>query len=420
MSTLVHPTLGKERIQSLDILRGIAILGILIMNIQSFAMPGSAYLNPASFGDLEGINFWVWTLSHVFADQKFMTIFSILFGAGVVLVTQKAELRESKSTGLHYKRTFWLLIIGLLHAHLIWYGDILVAYAICALIVFLFRKLSPRKLLIIGLLTVSVHTVIYLLIGVSLQFLPLEALDELRNSFWNPGIDETYEEVMALTGSLSEQIRYNSASALEMETTVFFMLMFWRAGGLMLVGMALYKWGVLTAERDIKFYQKGILFGLLIGLPIIIWGVIKHFQADWSLEYSMFIGSQFNYYGSLGVSFAYICAVMLFAKSDRFKVIKERFAAVGQMALTNYISQSLFGIFIFFGIGLGLFSQFERYEQIAVMLGIWFIQIGWSKPWLDTFRFGPLEWVWRSLTYLKLQPIRKSNVQDKESEKNEA
>ena len=115
MSTSLHPTLGKERIQSLDILRGIAILGILIMNIQSFAMPSSAYLNPASFGDLEGINYWVWVISHVFADQKFMTIFSILFGAGIVLVTQKAEQREGKSAKLHYKRTFWLLVIGLLH-----------------------------------------------------------------------------------------------------------------------------------------------------------------------------------------------------------------------------------------------------------------------------------------------------------------
>jgi uncharacterized protein len=407
MATSLHPTLGKERIQSLDILRGIAILGILVMNIQSFAMPSSAYLNPASFGDLEGINYWVWIVSHVFADQKFMTIFSILFGAGVVLVTQKAEEREGKSAGLHYKRTFWLLVIGLLHAHLIWHGDILVAYALCAFIVYLFRNLSPKKLLIIGIITICIHTVIYLLIGFSLQFMPVEALAELRNSFWNPGIDGHYKEVMAVTGTLSQQIAHTSESAIGMETTVFGMLMFWRAGGLMLVGMALYKWGILTAGRDNLFYQKGVLFGFLIGLPLIVWGVIKHFEADWSIEYSMFIGSQFNYFGALGIAFAYICAIMLFAKSDKFQAIKDRLAAIGQMALTNYIAQSFIGVFLFYGVGLGLFSQFDRYEQVAVILGIWLIQLGWSKPWLDAFKFGPLEWMWRSLTYVKLQPMKK-------------
>jgi uncharacterized protein len=125
------PTSGQERILSLDVLRGFAILGILIMNIQSFAMPGAAYLNPMAYGDMTGANRWAWILSHLLADQKFMTIFSILYGAGIVLVTERAESRTGKSAGLHYKRTFWLLVIGLIHAHIIWYGDILVPYALC-------------------------------------------------------------------------------------------------------------------------------------------------------------------------------------------------------------------------------------------------------------------------------------------------
>ncbi len=406
-SATLQPILGKDRIQSLDILRGIAILGILIMNIQSFAMPGAAYLNPTAYGDLEGMNYWVWVLSHIFADQKFMTIFSILFGAGVVLVTQKAEERQGKSAGLHYKRTFWLLIIGLIHAHLIWYGDILVAYALCALFVFLFRKLSARKLLIIGLLVVSVHSLIYLFFGFSLPFIPAEVISELRNDIWNPNPDAIQQEIKAIAGSLSSQIAYNSESAIPMHTSVFLMIMLWRAGGLMLVGMALYKWGVLTAGRSASFYKKGMVLGFLLGLPVIIIGLYKNFEADWSLEFSMFIGSQFNYFGSLGVSFAYICGIMLFAKSDGFKLLKDRFAAVGQMALTNYISQSILGVLIFFGLGLGLFGEVERYQQILVVLGIWLLQLSWSKPWLERFKFGPLEWVWRSLTYMKKQPMKK-------------
>lgn len=407
MSTSLHPTLGKERIQSLDILRGIAILGILIMNVQSFAMPGSAYLNPSSFGDLTGINFWVWVLSHVLADQKFMTIFSILFGAGIVLVTDKAEQREGKSAGLHYKRTFWLLVIGLLHAHLIWYGDILVAYALCALIVFLFRKSSPRKLLIIGLITISIHTVIYLLIGASMQFIPAADLEEMRQSFWNPGLEAIQREIAAVTGSLGEQIRHNSASALEMETTALGMQLFWRAGGLMLIGMAMYKKGVLSAARDASFYKKGLVLGMLIGLPLVVWGIVKNFEAGWTLEYSMFIGSQFNYWGSLAMGYAYICGIMLFVKTDGFKSIKQRLAAVGQMALTNYIAQSMIGMLLFFGVGFGLFGQFERSHQVIVVLAIWLMQLAWSRPWLDAYRFGPLEWVWRTFTYGKAQPMKK-------------
>ena len=112
MKSSLSPTKLNERIQSLDIIRGIAILGILIMNIQSFSMPGSAYSNPLAFGDLNGINKWVWIISHVFADMKFMNIFSLLFGAGIILVTSKSEMKTGKSASLHYKRTFWLLILG--------------------------------------------------------------------------------------------------------------------------------------------------------------------------------------------------------------------------------------------------------------------------------------------------------------------
>ena len=143
MKLSLTPTQVHERIQSLDIIRGIAILGILIMNIQSFSMPGSAYSNPMAFGDLNGINKWVWIISHVFADMKFMNIFSILFGAGIILVTSKSEMKTGKSAVLHYKRTIWLLIIGLFHAHLIWYGDILVTYALCLSLIHISEPTRP-------------------------------------------------------------------------------------------------------------------------------------------------------------------------------------------------------------------------------------------------------------------------------------
>ena len=406
MKVSVQPVSSTDRIQSLDILRGFAILGILIMNIQSFAMPGAAYMNPMAFGDMTGLNGWVWKISHIFADQKFMTIFSILYGAGIVLVTQKAENKFGKSAGLHYRRTFWLMLIGLIHAHLIWYGDILVAYALCALFAYLFRKMKPSWLLILGLLLISVHTVIYLVFGLSLSYWPEESLIENRES-WAPPLEALKAEIQAVTGSLSEQIAHNSEQAVFLETFVFLILMLWRAGGLMLVGMALYKRGILSAEKSNAFYLRGWLISWFIGLPIVIYGMMENFAADFAMEFSMFLGSQYNYWGSLFIAFGIICLVMLLAKSDALSGLKSRLAAVGQMALTNYISQSIIAILIFHGVGLGLFGEVDRTGQILITFGIWILQLIWSKPWLSKFRFGPLEWVWRSLTYMKKQPMRK-------------
>ncbi|SEJ70618.1 uncharacterized protein SAMN05192553_10927 [Cyclobacterium xiamenense] len=407
MPVPLSPTTAQERIQSLDLLRGIAVLGILLMNVQSLSMPGAAYLNPTAYGNLEGMNYWVWVLSHLFADQKFMTLFSVLFGAGMLLVSDRMEQKSQSPLTFHLKRNFWLLIIGLVHAYLIWYGDILVVYALCSFLVFWVRNKSPRTLLIIGLLVLSIPTLINLFFSVSLQFMPPDVVEELELG-WHPSPEMIAEELAAVTGSLAAQIAHNAQAALEMHTFVFVVLFLWRASGLMVIGMALYKWDILTASRSTSFYRKGMLLGFSIGIPLTVYGIVQNFHAGWSMDYSLFTGASFNYWGSLAQSFGYLCAVMLFSKSAAAAGIKRRLAAIGQMALTNYIAQSIIGVFIFYGVGLGLFGQVDRTTQVCITLGIWMLQYIWSKPWLDSFRFGPLEWVWRSLTYGKAQPIKKS------------
>lgn len=402
----IHPVDKKHRIISLDVLRGFAVLGILIMNIQSFAMPDAAYLNPMAYGDMTGINKWVWILSHVFGDQKFMTIFSLLFGAGVVLLSENAERKSVNSTGLHYRRTFWLLVIGLIHAHLIWHGDILVAYAICALFVYLFRNVKPKTLLILGILLIGVHTIIYLLIGFSMGSWPADAIEDTRQS-WLPAAEAIQEEISAYTGSFEHQLSERSKRAFFIETAVFLMIFLWRAGGLMLVGMALYKWGILSAKKSNVFYTRSFLLSFAIGLPIVIYGLVQNYANNWVMDYSMFLGSQFNYWGSLLIGYGYICLVMLMVKSNGLQAIKKRLAAVGQMALTNYLMQSIICVFVFYGIGFGLFGSVERIGQLLFVLGIWLLQLFWSLPWLKKFYFGPFEWAWRSLSYLKVQPFKK-------------
>jgi uncharacterized protein len=405
LSKPISPTLLSERYHSLDLLRGIAVLGILIMNIQSYAMIQAAYLNPTAYGDFTGINRWVWILSHIFADQKFMTIFSILFGAGIILLTQRAEAKGVSAAGLHYRRTFWLLLIGLAHAYLLWHGDILVPYALCALFVFLFRKRKAKTLFITGVIFILISSIIYLLIGWSIQYWPPEQIQETLVN-WKPSPEVVAKELSDFRGGWLEQMNQRVPSAFFLETYLFLIWSMWRAGGLMLIGMAFFKWGFLTAERKDEFYKKGLTISMIAGLVFIVFGLIRNFQEDFIMEYSFFIGPQFNYWGSLFLSFAFICIIMLLSKRNIKNWLYKSLAGVGRTAFSNYLLQTVICTTIFYGHGLGLIGYVERGTQFLIVIAVWVFQIFITNIWLRYFRFGPAEWLWRSLTYWKLQPMK--------------
>jgi uncharacterized protein len=399
-----NPTQPSERIIALDALRGFAILGILVMNIQSFSMVGAAYMNPTVYGDLTGLNKWVWILSHVFADQKFMTIFSLLFGAGILLFTERIEKKGLKPLAFHYRRTFWLIVVGRLHAYLIWYGDILVTYGLCALIVVLFRKLSPRALLIFGILVIAVASILSLFFGISLSYMPSEAYDSIKLS-WESTPEKIQQEIITYQSGWLEQMKHRIPAAIEFQTFLFLILFGWRAGGVMMIGMAFYKWGIVTSQRSNSFYLLMALAGIGAGYSLVSYGVIQNFANNWSFDYSMFLGVQFNYWGSLLVSLSYISIIMLLCKNSLFTWLMNMLAAVGRTALSNYIFQSLICTSIFYGHGLGLFGEVERKNQIFMVLSVWIIQLIISPMWLRYFKFGPFEWLWRSLTYMKIQTM---------------
>lgn len=402
----VSPTAPVERIVALDVLRGFALLGILIINIQLFSMIDAAYLNPSSFGDLTGINGWVWKLSHVFADQKFMTIFSILYGAGILLFTGKAESKGIKPAGLHYRRTFWLVIFGLLHAYCLWYGDILVAYALCAAWVYLMRKKSPKTLFIVGLVLISTPALLSLMGWWSMSYWDPDLLRQAALS-WKPNADMIADEIAAYRGGWLDQMAHRIPTAIESQTVVFFFWAFWRVSGLMLIGMAFFKWGILTAQRSKAFYTRMLVLCFCIGLPVVIYGAVRCFAAGWSYEYTMFLGRLYNYWGSLFVSSGYIALIMLLSKSDAFLKRVRPLAAYGRMALTHYLLQTLICTTIFYGHGFGLFGKVQRIGQLFIVFGVWIIQLIVSPVWFNYFRFGPAEWLWRSLCYSKFQPMRR-------------
>ena len=400
------PTKPSERIIALDALRGFAILGILVMNIQAFSMVFAAYQNPTAYGDLTGLNRAVWIFSHVFFDLKFMAMFAMMFGAGIILITTSAEKKGVSPAKLHYRRNFWLLIFGLIHAYLFWSGDILTVYAICGFIVYLFRKLSPKWLVLIGIILFTIPSAIQFLGQMSVSYMPAEQLHEMTAS-WQPTPEMIADEMAAFQGGWLAQMEYRVADSFEMHTFVFIMYMGWRVCGLMLLGMALFKWGVFTARRSKQFYTRMMLLGFLLGFPLVIAGVVQNFAHNWEFAYSMFVGSQFNYWGSILVSFGYIGMVMLIAKSGWIPSVVNRFAAVGRMALTNYFLQTLICTTVFYGHGLGWFGQVERTGQILFVLGVWALLLIISPIWLKHFRFGPFEWLWRSLTYWHWQPMRR-------------
>jgi uncharacterized protein len=406
MSLVPAPVAQSERIDSLDILRGFALLGILVMNIMAFAMPFSAYFNPTAFGNLTGANYWVWFFSHLLFDQKFMTIFSMLFGAGIVIFSTRAAERGRSAAAMHYRRTFWLLVIGAMHAYLLWYGDILVLYALCAFIIYPARRLSPKWLVTIAVFFLAIGSAISVMGGLTMHLWPPEAVAEITE-VWAPGPAKIQNEIAAYTGSWADQLPHRVEASLDFHTGVFLKWGFWRAGGLMLLGMALFKWGVFSARRSRRTYLTMVIAGALAGLVLIFAGIQRNQAAQWDLRYSFFLGVQFNYWGSLLLSTAYVGLLMLFCQSAAGGWLKQGLRAVGQMAFTNYLMHTLICITIFYGPGFGLFGQVNRVGQVSIVFAVWVAQLLYSPLWLRHFNFGPFEWVWRSLTYWRLQPMRR-------------
>ena len=399
------PVARAERIASIDVLRGFAVLGILIVNMAGFARVPSAYMNPTSGGGFQGLDVWIWSVIYLFADTKFISIFSMLFGAGMAMMSDRATSGGLSGTGLHYRRQFWLLVIGLAHGYLIWHGDILVAYALCGFLLYPLRKLRPRQLLWIGGCAVAFVVPMWILAGVSIPYWP-EAERVAAAAEWAPPNEVLNAEIVTFRGRWMDQLPIRAAIAIVLQTTAFLGLFIWRAGGLMLIGMALYKLGVLAATRSAAFYRRMAVIGIAVGLPFSAAGVAYKLHYDFAWDKAMFQGALFNYVGSAGVFLGYVGLVMLAVQSGWLPGLQKRLAATGRMALTNYITQSLICTFIFYGHGLGLFERVSAAGQVGIVVGIWVLQLAWSPWWLKRFRFGPLEWLWRTATYMKRQPMR--------------
>ena len=389
----------KNRIHSLDLLRGFAVLGILIMNITSFSQISMAYMNPTIGAGLEGYNQYFHGFNFIFADTRFMSIFSMLFGAGVILFTQRIEAKGKRVAALHYKRMFWLLLFGLIHAYFIWVGDILVAYAICGSLVFFFRKKSIRTLFIMA--------IILFLIPIIFNFMTFYGMpaDELESTFafFHPSTEEIASQTQAMRGSYLKQMPLRMKEALGLQTVVFMLEMFWRASAIMLLGMILYRKGVLSAEKSTTYYKKMMWVGFVPGLILSGISLSQAYASEWNAAYVMNIGANYKFVSGIFMALGYIGLVIWCHKKGVFIKFQNRLRATGRMAFTNYIGMSVICTLIFNGHGLGLFGKLDRLQQFLIVIGVWVIMLIISPLVLKKYQFGPLESLWRKLTYFSFK-----------------
>lgn len=395
------PTAPSDRIVGLDALRGFALLGILVINIRVFSMPEVVLFNPTAYGDFTGANYWAWLAGHVLVKQKFITLFTLLFGAGVALFLRNRERDGADSpVGLHARRSLWLVAFGLAHAYLLWYGDILVAYGVTALFVVAARDWPPRKLAVVGTALLLVPSALEVLSA-------LTADPAALAESWRPAESVIRAEVTAYRGGWLAQMDHRVDTSLYRQTAGYLASTGWRTAGLMLYGMALFETGVITNERSARFYRRLAAVGATVGLALILAGVYYIEANDWAASVSLF-WTQFNYWGSIPLAGAYLGLVMRWSTWRPGGTVTRWLAAVGRTAFTNYILQTVLATSVFYGHGLGLFGRISRVDALGVVVAIWAVQVPLSVLWLRYFRYGPLEWLWRALTYRTRPAMRVS------------
>lgn len=435
MSSATSPL---ERITILDSLRGIAVLGILFMNIPGFADSTTVLRNP-TIADFTGANYYLWFIDSWFLEGSQRGLFSMLFGAGILLFISRLEKRETGMMPAEYffRRQLWLLMFGLINAYiLMWFWDVLFHYAILGMFLFAFRRLSAKKLMIaaavclvlqLGRENVDLYRdkdmvrqgeAIAMIDTTKTVLTPLQK-DKLgqmqkmkKDSEDSSMLQKRETHITAVQTSYATLYDHMSSYSFRGETKGMFHFIFFDVLCFMFIGMAFFKNGLITGKQKLSVYAWMAIIGLGIGLPV-SWLRLQPDLVQYNFNYFLHIkNTDFEFYAisrtlrSVGI----FGLIMVLYKSGFFNWFFNLMRPVGQMAFTNYLMQSIVCGFIFYGIGLGYYGKMERYETYLVVAGVWTAEIIWSHIWLRYFRFGPFEWAWRCLTYWKWQPFRKKDT----------
>ena len=384
------------RVASLDLLRGVAILGILPMNILGFGLIAMAYQNPLAMGPIDPASMWAWRITHLLFDQRFMTIFCVMFGAGIALLAERPTRPGVSAAGRHYRRMGWLLALGMVHAYGIWYGDILANYAVCAMIIWPLRRLANGWLCAIAGALIVVPPLIMAALALVIGFAPESMIPKIMAS-WAPPPDLVAEEIAAMRGGWLEQMPVRAANAALMQFAMFFMWALWRTTALMMLGIVLYRSGFLSAAWRPRTYALLAVLATLIGLALTGTGIVRAERAEFTGTSMITTWMNWNYFGSLFGALGWASAIMLLAQAARPVRLLAALEAVGRTSLSNYLLQSVICTLIFYGHGLGWFGHLDRVQLWGVVLAVWALQIALTLLWLRVAAVGPVEWAWRSL-----------------------
>lgn len=368
------PLAAADRVTNLDAIRGLSVLGILLMNSVSFGLMPAAYFNLSAGGSRSWLDKAIGAAGEVFVDQKTMGLFSMLFGAGIVLFADRAAAKSAHPVRLVLWRNVLLLLIGFLHG-LIWEGDVLFVYAVCAPLLVWARHLRPRRLIIAGS-------------GLVLWSAVLAAIVQTRVPSDGAGLGDYW---------LTDGSPMSDAVGLFLLNDFFA-----RSLGMMLIGIALYRLQILQGVKPAEFYHRLAAWGLGIGLPIAIAGVAIQLNYDFDPRIAV-IGEAPNTIATIPITLGYLGLITLWNQRPTTRA-HLRVRATGRMALTNYLTQTLLGVIVLRSVSDP--ETLGRSGILVFVLAVWALQVAWSKPWLDRFRFGPAEWLWRSATYRRLEPLR--------------
>lgn len=439
MSIATEPIAAANRVKVIDALRGVALLGILLMNIPGFSMP--TYSWESFKNDPSQFNFWLMLFINVVFEGKMRAMFGMVFGAGVLLFAVAKETSGRPAHGLFYRRMLWLVLFGLIHAHLIlWIGDILYLYGVCGMLVYLFRNVNPKYLVmalpLVAIVDFASGAFFYRNIRTqriaysearraeeqkqTLTSAQVKALAEWREieKTIMPSREDARQNMAKMKSNYSTVAGYLRPLAFDGQTK-FLPLEIWDSLALMLLGLALYRWGFLSGEWSRASYWKVLAVGYGIGLPLVIYNEYYDFKNFSTLEANLALMERVPIqwtgliypFQRLLLVVAHASGIILMYQAGLASGLFRRLEAVGQMAFTNYIMHSLICTWFFFGYGLNYYGELEYYQLYFLVAAIWIAQLIISPIWLRSFRFGPLEWMWRSLTYGRLQPLKRVSLE---------
>ena len=406
---------SEQRHISLDAMRGFAVMGILAMNIIGFAMPEWAYISPAAYGTDTLADKIACAFSFVLIDGKMRGLFSLLFGASMMLIIDRAVAKGESATQIHYRRMAWLALFGLAHYFFIWFGDILFLYAIIGMIAFRFRNWAPAKLIKVALIIFVLGLALW-----GLQFGGLQLFQYFATrADASADMARQFRELMdsadlAFNVAPDLALHRGSYAAITMsklddwaEPLLFVVQSASETLPLMMIGMAMQKSGFLTGAWAVADYRRWAMrmvpVGLLLTLALAVWMVAVDFDRITALAIFYFWGGIPRMLLTIG----YAALLIMLIDHYRNHPMLARVAAAGRAAFSNYLGTSIAMTTIFYGYGFGLFGDVGRAGLWLFVMGAWAVMLLWSKPWLMIFHYGPLEWLWRSLARGKIQAMRR-------------